>query len=91
MAKNNNKLPRKTKIDPVIDKYIKDIDIKIADEKRKPEMGIMPEAMKPPISDPETDEELYPYAEVINPTVFCPPGFHWEPDGYVPGDCIETV
>ena len=91
MAEYNKKRLVKTKIDPAMAKYIKDIDIKITDEKQKLEMGVEPEAMKPPISDPETGEELYSYAEVINPTVFCPPGFHWEPDGYVPGNCIETI
>ena len=89
MAKYNNKPLIKTKIDPYMVKYIKDIDIKLVDEKRKFEMGVEPAAMKPPISAPETGEELYPYEEVINPTVFCPPGFHWEPDGFIPGNCIE--
>ena len=91
MAKNNNKPPRKTKIDPVFDKYIKDIDIKLVDEKQKLEMGVEPAVVKPLIQDTETSKELYSYAEVINPTVFCPPGFHWEPDGFIPGNCIEST
>ena len=94
MAKYNNKPPLKQEIDPVMDKYIKDTDIKLADEKRRLidkkqelKISVLPEVSRPPIAAPEPSEKLY----AMDTSVLCPPDETWVPEGYVPGECIETA